>query len=139
MSQSAETPPLTRNQQLVFDALIDAAAPMTAYEILDALRDAGFRAPLQVYRALDKLKGLGLVHRLESLNAFVACAEPHHHKGATVFAICDNCGDTQEFTDDAVANRLERRADEQAFTLQRATVELHGLCRRCARVQDQAG
>lgn len=133
MSRAPEAPHLTRNQLLVFDALTAAAAPMTAYEILDTLRDEGFRAPLQVYRALDKLKGFGLVHRLESLNAFVACARPHRHRGTTVFAICDDCGAASEFTDDTVAAQLARRADEQAFALERATVELHGRCGRCAR------
>ena len=55
--------------------------------------DAGLRAPLQVYRALDKLVETGLVHRLESLNAFVACAHKHCHDDcASAFAICEKCG-----------------------------------------------
>ena len=64
---------LTKNQTLVMGALSQAKGPLSAYTILDELRDDGFRAPLQVYRALEKLVELGLVHRLESLNAFVAC------------------------------------------------------------------
>ena len=67
-------PVLTKNQSLVFETLQRADQPISAYTILDRLRDHGFRAPLQVYRALDKLVEAGLVHRLESLNAFVACA-----------------------------------------------------------------
>ena len=67
-------PALTKNQSLVFDVLTRAEQPISAYTILDRLREHGFRAPLQVYRALDKLLEAGLVHRLESLNAFVACA-----------------------------------------------------------------
>ena len=63
---------LTRNQTMVMAALTKSQAPMSAYAILNQLREHGFRAPLQVYRALDKLGELGLVHRLESLNAFVA-------------------------------------------------------------------
>jgi Fur family zinc uptake transcriptional regulator len=71
--------------------------------LLDQLRDDGFRAPLQVYRALDTLMKGGLVHRLESLNAFVACAEPHDHSHRmTAFAICDTCGQVMEFSDHAV-------------------------------------
>ena len=129
----SELPDLTRNQRLVLGALSHAAAPMTAYAILDALRDDGLRAPLQVYRALDKLKELGLIHRLESLNAFVACDRPHRHRGTTVFTICDGCGEASEFTDDAIAAQLDRRAGEHAFAMERATVELHGLCGRCTR------
>jgi Fur family zinc uptake transcriptional regulator len=67
---------LTKNQSLVMGALTNSDGPLSAYTILDQLRDHGFRAPLQVYRALDKLVEFGLVHRLESLNAFVACRHP---------------------------------------------------------------
>src|SRR5690606_31319784 len=55
---------LTRNQSLVLDRLEKAEAPMSAYALLDQLRDEGLRAPLQVYRALDKLLDMGLAHRL---------------------------------------------------------------------------
>ncbi len=58
---------LTRNQSLVLDTLSQSGGPLSAYTILDQLRDHGFRAPLQVYRALDKLVEFGMVHRLESL------------------------------------------------------------------------
>jgi Fur family transcriptional regulator, zinc uptake regulator len=71
------TPNLTKNQALVLDVLSRAEQPMSAYTILDKLRDNGFRAPLQVYRALEKLLDFGLVHRLESLNSFVACSHTH--------------------------------------------------------------
>ena len=71
------TQQLTKNQGLVFDVLSHSQGPLSAYTILDKLRDHGFRAPLQVYRALEKLLEFGLVHRLESINAFVACAHPH--------------------------------------------------------------
>jgi len=66
---------LTRNQELVLGTLAHAHAPLSAYDILDRLRPDGLRAPLQVYRALEKLTERGLAHRLESLNAFVCCAD----------------------------------------------------------------
>lgn len=91
---------LTRNQTLVFDVLSKAEGPLSAYTILDQLRDDGFRAPLQVYRALEKLLDYGMVHRLESLNAFVACAHPQcHEHGLIAFAICEQCGQVTEFSD----------------------------------------
>src|SRR5665647_1791430 len=84
---------LTRNQHLVLDALTGAEAPLSAYGILDQVRAEGIRAPLQVYRALEKLQQMGLAHRLESLNAFIACAHAHDHPGGiTAFAICEGCG-----------------------------------------------
>src|SRR5256885_5597381 len=57
---------LTTKQQRVLDTLRQAGAPLTAYALLDQLRDHGLTAPTQVYRALDKLAEQGVVHRLES-------------------------------------------------------------------------
>ncbi|MGE4247385.1 MAG: Fur family transcriptional regulator, partial [Parvibaculaceae bacterium] len=97
---------LTKNQALVLGALARMEGPTGAYALLDALRGHGFRAPLQVYRALEKLIELGLVHRLESLNSFVACAHPHDHiHGLIAFAICESCGQVDEFPDAVVEKR----------------------------------
>lgn len=127
---------LTRNQNLVLDALAGADAPLSAYAILDQLRSEGIRAPLQVYRALDKLQELGLCHRLESLSAFVACAQGGHaHAHAdgalTAFAICETCGRVEEFADPVVAERLAAWAGETGFSPHHTTVEIRGRCRGC--------
>lgn len=130
-----EMPPdLTRNQELVLETLNSAESPLSAYDILDRLREAGLRAPLQVYRALEKLIEQGLAHRLESLNAFVCCADAGAHSGhtaTTAFAICSECGHVDEFADLVVAERLYHWAAEQGFTPQRTTIELRGRCRNC--------
>lgn len=125
-------PQLTKNQSLVFGSLSEAGGPLTAYAILDELRDDGFRAPLQVYRALDKLVEYGMVHRLESLNAFVACS----HKGCSghgtaAFAICEKCGEVSEFTPDAAIDSLKAWTDTHGFALSRTTIELRGICENC--------
>jgi Fur family zinc uptake transcriptional regulator len=127
---------LTRNQSLVLSALEHAAGPLSAYTILDRLRDDGFRAPLQVYRALDKLTEFGLVHRLESLNAFVACAHGHDHghahaHGLVAFAICETCGRVDEFSDDEVTARLSGWARGSGFRASKTTIELRGECAAC--------
>ena len=123
---------LTKNQALVMGALTRSDAPLSAYTILDQLRDDGFRAPLQVYRALDKLVEFGMVHRLESLNAFVACRHPGCDDHETIaFMICDNCGQVHELSDDALANRVELLAGEARFALKKTTVELRGICQNC--------
>ena len=125
-------PDLTKNQSLVMDALSDAEGPMSAYTILDLLRDDGLRAPLQVYRALDKLVELGLVHRLESLNAFVACSHPDCESHDTVaFTICDTCGLVGEAADETLARKLKAVAAKSGFQVRRSTVELRGLCQAC--------
>ena len=123
---------LTKNQSLVMDALTKSEGPLSAYTILDQLRDQGFRAPLQVYRALDKLIEFGKVHRLESLNAFVACSHPNCDGLETLtFMICDNCGQVTEITDGSLSKRLKQLAGEAQFTLQKSTIELRGLCTAC--------
>lgn len=126
---------LTRNQTLVLGALSRTDGPLSAYTLLDQLRDEGFRAPLQVYRALEKLIEQGLAHRLESLNAFVCCADADAHSGntaTTAFAICSQCGHVDEFADPVVAERLRDWALGQSFAPQRTTIELRGCCRNCA-------
>jgi Fur family zinc uptake transcriptional regulator len=123
---------LTKNQMLVLQALSRASGPLSAYTILDQLRDEGFRAPLQVYRALDKLLERGLVHRLESLNAFVACAHPHDHDhGLTAFAICERCGQVSEFSDEVVEARLSGWAGKNSFRPAKTTIEIRGCCASC--------
>jgi Fur family zinc uptake transcriptional regulator len=128
---------LTKNQELVRDALSRADGPLGAYDLLDRLRDNGFRAPLQVYRALDKLQALGLVHRVESLNAFVACCHadeaprglPH---GEMCFAICQGCGSVTEFADETALRALQHWALGHEFRILTANTEIKGLCRTCA-------
>lgn len=127
---------LTRNQSLVFDALSKATAPLSAYSLLDQLRGDGFRAPLQVYRALEKLQEAGLVHRLESLNAFVACAhsdgDHHGHRhGLTAFAICADCGQVNEFSDQEIEARLSGWANASGFRADKTTIEIRGHCASC--------
>lgn len=123
---------LTRNQSLVLDRLTAAEEPLSAYDLLDRLRVDGIKAPLQVYRALDKLQEKGLAHRLESLNAFVACAGPQCHKtGLTAFAICDLCGHVSEFADDVVRTRLTAWSKSAGFTARQTTVEIRGECAAC--------
>jgi Fur family transcriptional regulator, zinc uptake regulator len=129
---SGATQELTKNQKLVFDTLSRADGPLSAYTILDQLRDNGFRAPLQVYRALDKLLSFGLVHRLESLNAFVACAHPQcHAHGMIAFAICETCGQVDEFSDATIEARLADWTGSHGFKPAKTTVEIRGTCGQC--------
>lgn len=131
MSEHVHTD-LTKNQSLVMGTLAKSDSPLSAYTILDQLRDHGFRAPLQVYRALDKLVELGLVHRLESLNAFVACDHSSCDDHETVaFMICETCGQVNEITDNTLTKRLKKLADDTSFALKKTTIELRGNCINC--------
>jgi Fur family zinc uptake transcriptional regulator len=126
---------LTKNQSLVFDALSASDGPLSAYTLLDRLRDHGFRAPLQVYRALEKLVEFGMVHRLESINAFVACAHPHDGcsgHGTVAFVICHKCSRVNEFHDHAIDHRLDEITRGMKFKAEKTTIEIRGLCAECA-------
>ncbi len=126
---------LTKNQQSVLEKLEVANAPLSAYTLLDQLRERGFRAPLQVYRALDTLMKEGYVHRLESLNAFVACAHPAEsccRHGTVAFTICNSCGHVDEFHDHEVDHRLEAFTKARRFKPEKTTIEIRGLCAACA-------
>ena len=83
--------------------------------------------PPTVYRALQRLIEDGLAHRLESLNAFVACDHPHHH-GKAVFAICDSCGTVKEFDSPAAVKNLQAWAGKNDFKVRSMTMELRGRC-----------
>lgn len=125
--------PLTANQEAVYAALRRAQSPLSAYALLARLREQGFNAPTQVYRALDRLLEQGIVHRLESMNAYVSCRHSGScHHAARAFAICDNCSHVDEFSDDELARCLGRWTSGNGFSLRHSTVELHGLCGSCA-------
>lgn len=131
-SHSSHHSELKKNQKLVYGALSGASNPLSAYAILDLLRDDGFRAPLQVYRALEKLMEFGLVHKLESLNAFVACSHDECESSEpAAFMICDECESVSELGDSKLTTHLSKLANTQDFALKHTTVELHGRCKNC--------
>ncbi len=132
MTSSLDVQNLTKNQNLVMKALTDAKSQLSAYAILDALRPQGFRAPPQVYRALDQLIELGLVHKLESMNAFIACQYDDCLKNkAVAFTICDACEQVSELSDKGLTNGITDLAAKGDFEVSRSTVELHGTCDNC--------
>ncbi len=123
---------LSRNQQLVFDLLQKSKRQMSAYEILDELRPDGLKAPLQIYRALEKLIALHLVHKLESLNAFVSCDHKTcHSNDMTAFTICDGCGEVTELGADAVAELLKQQIGKSGFQISQTAIEIKGTCISC--------
>jgi Fur family zinc uptake transcriptional regulator len=121
---------LTHNERAVLEVLVRERRPLGAYDLLDALRPAGVKAPPTVYRALGRLVTAGLAHRIESLNAYVACGEPGH-SGPVALAICRACGQTAELDEAALIGDLRRRAAEAGFEVETAMIELRGLCRGC--------
>ena len=125
--------PYPANHQLVLDALEQASAPLSAYDLLGVLRDQGIAAPPTVYRALRRLTEEGRVHRIESLNAYVVCTGKHDHHQSAGFAICDSCGRVAEFPCDGIQAPVDAWAQETAFEITGITLELHGCCAACAK------
>ena len=89
-------------------------------------------APISVYRALDFLVDNGLVHRLASRNAFLACAHGHGEREAVVFLICDQCGSVEEAVSNAVNSGLAGVAAQTGFAVRSRVIEIAGQCRACA-------
>src|ERR1700730_9383870 len=122
---------LTPIRRQVLEALLASHRPLGAYEIIDHLAGDTRPAPITVYRALDFLRDNGLVHRIESRNAFVACV--HHHAGGdpVVFLICEHCGTVGEATGGAVADALKHSCRAAGFVPKSPVIEIAGLCAHC--------
>lgn len=102
-----------------------------AYELLDLFREQDAKAkPVTIYRALDFLMDAGLVHKIESLNAFIACLQAEaQHKSAIL--ICDQCKNAYEMDASSVYESLFALSETVQFKPDCLTLELHGLCVSC--------
>lgn len=131
-SRCAETQErLTPPRRRVLELLLEADAPLKAYDLIAAFGEAGEPAkPPTVYRALEFLERLGFAHRIESLNAYVPCRlEGESHRAA--FLICDCCGAAQEFEPDFSAQLAAAKA--AGYEVSGITLEARGLCPACRR------
>ena len=129
-SKPTKRRPAAEQDKLIVAALKAAGRPVSAYEIIDRVRGDASLAPQTVYRALDRLISAGAAHRLESLNAFVACSHATH-RGAAIFAICEACGTVREFDEPRAVKALETWADKTKFSVRQLTLELRGRCANC--------
>ena len=122
---------LTPTRARVLEILLAEHRALGAYDILDILRAEGASAqPPVAYRALDFLVKAGLAHRIERLNAFVACS----HIGrdhAPVFLICTKCRKVGEASGEAASRLSQGIADGTGFKVERTLVEIEGLCPAC--------
>lgn len=123
-TQERLTPPRRR----VLELLLSAEGPLKAYDLIAAYGDQGEPAkPPTVYRALEFLERLGFAHRIESLNAYVACRIEGAHTAA--FLICDCCGAAQEFEPDFGPQLAAAAA--AGYAVRSVTLEARGLCAAC--------
>jgi Fur family zinc uptake transcriptional regulator len=128
---------LTPIRARVLGLIADGGRPVKAYDLLDQVREgegAGAAAPPTVYRALDFLLANGFIHKLQSVNAFVACHHPNTAQHSVPFLICDSCHSAVELEDEQVVAALDERARALGFVPQAQTLEVHGLCANCHRL-----
>jgi len=122
---------LTPLRRRVLELIWDGHAPVKAYDLLRTLaQEHAGAAPATVYRALDFLQDAGLVHRINSQNAYLGCnASDHPHIGH--FLLCSSCSNVIEFENDSLASLIDEQAKNQGFRADRQTVEVLGVCRNC--------
>jgi Fur family zinc uptake transcriptional regulator len=128
---------MTEQRKTVLRLLCVADKPLSAYELLDRMRGVVKNpGPPTVYRALDFLLEQGLVHKLESLHAYVGCTHPDHPH-ASQFLICDDCGEVAEVEDASLAESLKAAGEAIGFRTKRPIVEVLGTCAQCDAKRDE--
>jgi Fur family zinc uptake transcriptional regulator len=121
---------LTPIRRKVLEALAASHKPLGAYDIMEIV--GGPRpAPITIYRALDFLIAHGLVHRIASRNAFLACINNHSSGALVAFLICESCGTVGEAPGAAIGQSLNAAARSAGFTPKMSVVEIAGMCAHC--------
>lgn len=122
---------LTEPRLEVLKIIVSGTKPLGAYEILEELgKTIKSPKPPTAYRAIEFWQEQGFIHRIESLNAYIACEAGHRHKGSQ-FMICDDCGDVTETHLCELPLPLQDSVIKNTFTPSRWNFEIHGQCRKC--------
>ena len=118
----------TEHRRRAYELLLERGGPVKAYDLLAHLKQGAAKPPT-IYRALDALVAMGLVHRIASLTSFIACSGAGHEHAAS-FVLCDCCGTVEEVqvSKKGMAEALRREIGFEATAI---TIEAHGLCRHC--------
>lgn len=124
---------LTAIRREVLASLYATHKPLGAYDIAADLAEQGHRklAPITIYRALDFLMTEGLVHRLASRNAFVACPHQHAPQDLVAFLICEACGGVDELSSPALCRALAGLLKTERFEPHLQVLEIAGRCGHC--------
>ncbi len=128
----------TKLRQDVFQEIAATYTSIGAYDILARLAEKGTRlAPISIYRAIDALTEAGVIHRLESKNAYFACRRLDHATGRRpIFLSCEKCNAVQEVDSEGIFETIDRASRAASFQPRVKFVEVSGLCRSCASKKD---
>lgn len=122
---------LTPLRRRVLQIVMAADRPLGAYDVLGRLAaERGRVAPPTVYRSLDFLVDQGLVHKVLSVNGFVACSTATRPHDAQLF-ICGTCGSSVEIPKRTAARTVEDEAKSLGFTIESVVLEVRGCCSTC--------
>ncbi|HIG67637.1 MAG TPA: transcriptional repressor [Porticoccaceae bacterium] len=130
---------LTPTRESVLRLLWQSHQPLGAYQVQDQLSKLTGKsiAPPTVYRAIEFLSDLGLVHRLASLNAYIGCPFPNSEH-SNLFMICNGCGSAAEVAHSALNDVLQNASEKAQFKLESQSIELFGRCPQCSQDSIQA-
>ncbi len=117
--------------------MLEQGKPLSAYDLIAVLEERKGKkiAPLTVYRHLDFLTSVGLVHRIESTHSYVACVHPEHTHESH-YLLCSECGSASEVESRALGSLLDEIADSHGFKPKNAVVEIKGVCGDCVSTDD---
>ncbi len=130
---------LTPLRQAILGIVASANTPLTAYAILDELRRERPKAQvMSVYRVLNFLLDNGLIHRIESLNAFVLCHHLNQRDHLSQWLICSVCGGITEYVSPLAEQHYNDIAEQTGFEVATSVIELSGRCQACRQAEDSA-
>jgi len=126
---------MTSSRQRTLELVLQADGPIKAYDVIDRFHTEGAAKPPTVYRALSFLEQMGLIHRIESLNAYVACIDHDHghepikaHRA--MFLLCVCCGKSEEIVLPHF-DGIDEAAHSKGFEISHLTLEAKGKCQAC--------
>jgi len=126
---------LTPLREAVLRVLTGSHRALGAYEIIDLMRVQGRRlAPISVYRIIDVLLEAGLVHRLESKNAFFACLSRHQENAWMVVLLCDSCNRVAEAEAPDAWGAINSLTRDTGFSISATVLEVQGQCSDCRKL-----
>ena len=130
MSRPSKLP--VSSPELVLKVLQANSKPLSAYEILEKVKDFGIKSPPIIYRALDALMEIGKVHKINELNNFIACdCEEDHQHLLSILTICQNCNEVREIHDPATIDYLLKLRSLNIHLANKAVIELPVMCQNC--------
>ncbi|WP_347986029.1 transcriptional repressor [Methylomonas sp. AM2-LC] len=126
---------LTPIRRQVLELIWESHRAIKAYDLLDRIKPkAGTAKPATVYRALDFLMEQGLIHKVESLNAFIGCSYSEHQHQQLLLT-CTQCQEVEERPADEVMEAIAKELERAAFIIHHKAIEIHGICGRCTSIQ----